>query len=108
VESFAETATGALSANDLSIQSVVRAVSGLGVSRREILLEPAFVEPEYERLGPLAGPGTRSRIVGFRALQVLEIRTGRRDRIGLLVDFAIGAGATRVLDVRTDEELPTR
>ena len=104
VESFAHTATGALSANDLSVGGVVRALSGLGISSRDVSLESAFVEPEYERPGPLTRPGTRPRIAGFRAQRVVEVRTERKDRIGLLLDFATGAGATRILEVSTGEE----
>ena len=104
VESFAHTATGALSANALSVGRVIRALSGLGISSREVSLESAFVEPEYERTGPLTRLGARPRIAGFRALRVLEIRTERKDRIGLLLDFATGAGTTRILEVSTGEE----
>ena len=103
VESFAHSATGALSANELSMGNVLRAMGGYGVSPGEITLRPAFVETEYERPGPLDPVGRQARIAGFRAVRVLEICTERRDRVGLLVDLATGAGATRVLEVSTGE-----
>ena len=45
-----------------------------------------------------AGRGERRRVVGFRAARVVEVRTERTERLGLLVDLAVGAGATRVLE----------
>ncbi len=103
VETFAPTATGALAANDLSAGRVLRALSGAGAPPGGVALEPAVVEPEYERPRVLARPGERRRLAGFRAVRVVEVRTERTDRVALLVDLAVGAGATRVLEAGVDE-----
>jgi uncharacterized protein YggE len=103
VETFARTATGALAANDLSAGRVLRALSGAGAPPGGVALEPPMVEPEYERPRVLARPGERRRLAGFRAVRVVEVRTERADRVALLVDLAVGAGATRVLEAGVDE-----
>jgi hypothetical protein len=103
VETFARTATGALAANDLAAERVARALSGAGAAPGGIAVEPAGLEPEYERPRLLARPGERRRLAGFRAVRVVEVRTERADRMALLVDLAVGAGATRVLEAGVDE-----
>ena len=102
VETFARTAVGALAANDLSAERVARALAGAGARPAGVTVEPPRVEPEYEGPRLLARPGERRRVAGFRAVRVVEVATDRVDRVGLLVDLAVGAGATRVLEASTD------
>ena len=101
VETFARSASGATAAAGLAVERVVRAVSGFGVSAREVTREPAVVRPRFEyRL--LAAAWEKPRLLGYDVAQVVSVRTSNADRVGLLIDLAIQAGAPRVLDVAAE------
>lgn len=105
VESFAESATGALSAGQLAVSRVIAAGSRLGATAVDVDGEAFVVEPRYERPRILAGSWERPRVVGFQSIQLVALQLANSRRLGLLIDTAVGAGATRVLDVLTADDL---
>jgi uncharacterized protein YggE len=98
VESFAESATGALSAGELAVLRVRRALSASGVSAASVSSELAFLEPRY-RYRILPGSWERPIRLGFDAGYLVTVQGAGRARLGRIVDSAIGAGATRVLSL---------
>jgi len=102
VESFAQSATGALAAAQLAITRVRHAVGATGVGAAEDEPELAYVEPRYERK-LLAGTWEKPRRLGFDAAYLVTVRVGDPARTGLLVDAAMGAGATGVLSVASEQ-----
>lgn len=96
VESFAHTATGALSAARLAVTRVHQALSQTGLVTRSVTSDLAFVEPRYrERI--LAGSWEEPRRTGYDAGYVVTVAIPAGLDTGRLVDAAMGAGATRVL-----------
>lgn len=96
VETFAHTATGALSAARLAVTRVHHALSQTGMVTRSVTAELAFLEPRYrERI--LAGSWEKPHRLGYDAGFVVTVALPVGLDVGRLVDAAIGAGATRVL-----------
>ncbi len=56
------------------------------------------VEPRYEQARP--GEAREPRITGYVVRNEVEVTSGRTDRVGALVDAAMGAGANRVGNLR--------
>lgn len=103
VETFARTATGALSSGGLAVTRVRQAISQAGVVTDEMMSELAYVEPRYrERI--LAGSWEEPRRLGYDAGFVVTIELPAGVDVGRLVDAAMGAGATRVLALGPGEE----
>lgn len=101
VETFAQSATGALAAAQLAITRISHAVGATGVGAAEGEAELAYLEPRYERK-LLAGTWEKPRRLGFDAAYLMTVRVGDPARTGLLVDTAMGAGATGVLSVASE------
>lgn len=103
VETFARTATGALSSGRLAVTRVRQAISQAGVVTDQIMSELAYVEPRY-RVRILAGSWEEPQRLGYDAAFVVTIELPAGVDVGRLVDAAIGAGATRVLALGPGEE----
>jgi uncharacterized protein YggE len=85
------TAKGALNAASRQMQRVTGAVKAGGVAASDIRTQTISVNRLVTRL---KGGRTRSR--GYRAAQSIRIVVHDIDRTGILVQRAVGAGATRV------------
>jgi uncharacterized protein YggE len=103
VEHHARSAAGAVAGSELAAARVASALAAFGIARADIRTETAFVEPRRERR-LLAASWERSRVTHFEAGQLVTVDVRDPRRLGLLVDHALGAGATRVL--RIDEAAP--
>ncbi len=90
VESTARTAQGATAANAEAMTAVVDALEGAGIPPAAIRTEAISLSPRYERGG---GEPT---IIGYQASNRVSVRVAAIDRLGRVVDAAIGAGANRV------------
>lgn len=99
VESFAQSASGALAANQLAATRVIRATSVLAGATEAFMVSPAVVEVEYARRPTLARSWERPRQAGFRAITQVVMEAPDRQRLGLLLDAAMGAGASQVIAV---------
>lgn len=100
--SFARTASGAISANELALQRVIRALDQLGVPNGDVEWSGYSVVPEYERrdVVPSRQRMLRGyRIVGYRAVHPISITTENVARLGVLLSTAVGAGA-ELIEVR--------
>jgi hypothetical protein len=103
VETFAESATGAVSAGQLAVARVRRAVGASGVTVADVSSELAYVEPRYQ-FRVLRATWEKPRRLGFDAAHVITLSAASEARLGHVIDAAMGAGATRVLDVQTPGE----
>lgn len=95
VETTATTATSATSANAARMARVVQALVRLGIPRTRIRTTSYGLQPRYRRQEPGASDQTPT-IVGYRAMNTLEVILDDITRAGSAVDEAIGAGANRV------------
>jgi uncharacterized protein YggE len=107
VETFAGSATGALSAGRLAVTRVRQAVAASGVAVGGITSEVAYVEPRY-RHRILAATWEKPQRLGFDAAHVITLSAGSSARLGRVIDAAMGAGATRVIEVVPEAAAPPR
>lgn len=100
VETFAPTARAASERNARIMEQVIRALVAAGVPRdaidtRNFSVFPEYTEPRPEPL-PRADSASGPRIRGYRVNNTVVLETPRLDRVGQLIDVALGAGANRV------------
>jgi uncharacterized protein YggE len=110
VDVGAEARTAQLADATGEVSRVMRAVlarlKALGVADPDIRTTVLRVEPVSEPRQPPTE--TSARIVGYRVLNVVEIRVRDVDRVGSLVDAAVGAGANVVGQIQFRLADPTR
>lgn len=101
VESFARSASGAVAANQLATGRVISATASLAGATGASILHPATVEVELAPRSVLRHPRKPPRRVGFNARTQVLLEAPDARRLGLLLDTAMGAGATYILRVET-------
>lgn len=99
VESFAHSASGAVAANQLATRRVIGATASIAGATGASILHPTTVEVELAPRSPLHDPRKPPRRVGFQARTQVLLEVPDPRRLGLLLDAAIGAGATYILSV---------
>lgn len=99
VESFAHSASGAVAANQLATRRVIGATTSIAGATGASILHPPAVEAELAHRSPLHDPRKPPRRVGFHARTQVLLEAPDRRRLGLLLDAAVGAGATYILRV---------
>jgi uncharacterized protein YggE len=95
VESLESTARQASQANATKMDAVMAALRGLGITPPRVKTISYYLQPEYasER------GGREPRIVGYRAVNMVQVRVDTITRVGAVIDGAIGAGANRVANL---------
>lgn len=99
VETVGSTAEEASQANATAMDRVLNALLEEGVPRSEIRTEGYNVYPEY---APDRVPGNElqpPRIRGYRAMNMVVVRTRDLDEVGSLIDVGLKAGANRLSGV---------
>lgn len=95
-QSRARTSVDAQQQTARTVSTLVAALTGAGLAGDAVRTLQHAVHPEFDY------SGGRQRLVGFVARQDLEVRVDALDRLGAVLDVAIGAGATTVAGVRFD------
>jgi hypothetical protein len=93
------------------LQRVIKELRALGIAEEKIRSIGLSLAPVYAQPGPKPAAGSDApRIVAYRAADSLRVQIEPVDRVGTVVDAAIGAGANQmgglVFDLRND--LPYR
>src|SRR5687767_1104689 len=82
-----------------TMNSIIEAISGQGIDRRDVRTSFVTLGPvtDYSEGGP--------RIVGYQLLNSVEVTLRDLDKAGSLIDAALGAGASTLdsLDFRLDD-----
>jgi len=112
VETDAAQAATALSQNNQQIQAVVTAVTNAGVAAadvqtRVVQLPPRYAQPEATTGQVPTPPTSRGQVVGYTALNMVEVRVRNVSQLGSLIDAAVTAGANRVEGINFQVENPT-
>jgi uncharacterized protein YggE len=95
VESLESTARQASQANATKMDAVLVALRRLGIMPPRVKTISYYLRPEYA-----ADRGGREpRIVGYRAVNMVQVRVDTITRVGAVIDAAIGAGANRVANL---------
>jgi uncharacterized protein len=100
VETAAPTARAAAEQNARTMDRVIRALATAGVARADIrtgayTLFPQYAQPDRPPIPRPEAGAEEPRIVGYRVRNALNIRTRDLERVGALIDAALGAGANR-------------
>ena len=82
------TATEALAKNAESMNKVIEALKGMGIPEKDIETAYFSVYPRYSTYGET--------IIGFEVSHMLSVTTMSLDKVGEIIDKAIGAGANSV------------
>jgi uncharacterized protein len=97
VESEAANARAAADENATRMTQLVAALRGAGIPDRRIRTLSYELRPEYSRDTPRNEQPQR--IVGYRAVNMVQVTVDTVARMGGIIDTAIGAGANRVASV---------
>jgi uncharacterized protein YggE len=103
VETEAEEAAAALEQNNTQMQAVMAALEEAGVAAEDIQTHVVRLNPRYEE----PAQGATVELVGYRATNLVEVRTQDLDTLGELVDAAIQAGGNRVEGIQFEVSDPS-
>lgn len=95
VETRAETAAEALTANSRAMTAVIEELAGAGIEKREIRTSGLSVRPVVERPRDRSQPYD-GEIDYFVVTNEVSVRTGDLDGIGALLDALVRSGANRI------------
>lgn len=98
VETEAEEAAAALSLNNEQMQALIDALTGVGIAEENIQTQVVRLQPRYQQPEPQA-QGTLE-LVGYRAINLVEVRVEELDSLGEILDAAVQAGGNRVENIR--------
>ncbi|HEX7051594.1 MAG TPA: SIMPL domain-containing protein [Longimicrobiales bacterium] len=97
VESFAATAAEATRQNAEAMATLLAALERLRIADEDVQTTSYRLQPEYDYQ---RDPGPRDRgedrLVGFRATNMVQVTIHDVERVGQVIDAAVGAGANRV------------
>ncbi len=100
VDTEANTAQGATSANSQMMNAVVSAVMNGGITKDEISTAGFSITPVYNDTVPDVITGIhKSVLAGYQTSNTLYVKTTNLSLAGSVVDAAVGAGANRVDDI---------
>lgn len=100
VDTEAKTAQDAISANSNVMDSVITAVTSLGITKDEMSTASFSIYPVYNYSVPDPMTGIQKTILtGYKASNTLFVKTTKLSLTGKIIDSAVGAGANRVDDV---------
>jgi uncharacterized protein YggE len=100
VDTEAKTAQDAISANSQAMDSVITAVTSLGITKDEISTASFSIYPVYNYSVPEPYTGIQKTILtGYKASNTLFVKTSKLSLAGKIIDAAVGAGANRVDNV---------
>jgi uncharacterized protein len=93
------------------LQRVIKEIRALGIAEEKIRSTGVSLTPVYAQPGTKPAPNPDApRIVGYRAFDSLRVQIDQVERVGAVIDAAIGAGANNlgglVFDLQDD--LPYR
>jgi uncharacterized protein YggE len=108
VETQADTAAAALEANNTQMSAVISATQEAGVEEANIQTQVVHLQPVYETAVTITettettGQGTQ--LVGYRAINVLEVTTSDLENLGGLLDTVVEAGSNRIESLQFEVE----
>jgi hypothetical protein len=113
VETQAESAAAALAQNNEQMQALIDTLTQAGVASESIQTQTIRLQPIYEGGQPATGQqppmgdmGERE-VIGYRATNIVEVRTENLDNLGELLDAAVTAGGNRIEGIRFEVSDPT-
>lgn len=97
VETEAKTAQEAISTNSAAMTEVVDAIRQLGITEDEINTSNFSIYPVYNNtVDPKTGVYIGTELTGYKASNILSVKTKKITMAGDIIDTAVSAGANRV------------
>ena len=93
VESEGNTARQAAQANATKMDRLITALRGAGLTGPAVRTTSYSIEPQYDYKRDTGGP---PRIVGYRAMNMVQVTIDDVTRVGAIVDLAVDAGSNRI------------
>lgn len=104
VQAHAPTAAQAQSKASATMAKVIDAVEGQGVADADIATQWVSLEPQYAYS---ANGSTPPKLTGYQANQSLSVKVRAIDKVGPVIDAAVGAGANQVSGIGFSVADPT-
>jgi uncharacterized protein YggE len=105
VESTGQTAGAASAANATKMDAVLAALRRLGLSGRLVRTVSYQIVPQYAQPSR-TNPEQEPKIVGYRAINMVQATVDTVARVGRVIDGAISAGANRVANLHFELKDP--
>jgi uncharacterized protein len=99
VETEAETAAQALSRNNQQMNALLESLRAAGIPSQDVQTQTIRLSPRYGEVEPAQGRPTRT-IVGYRAVNMVEVRSRDLQDLGEVIDTAVDAGGNVVEGIR--------
>jgi uncharacterized protein len=99
VETEDETAAQALSRNNQQMNALLESLRAAGIPSQDVQTQTIRLSPRFEEVEPTEGEPTRA-IVGYRAVNVVEVRSRDLQDLGEVIDTAVEAGGNVVEGIR--------
>lgn len=96
VETIATTARAATAGNAETMTAVLDALAALGIDPADVQTQAISLNPRYDRRPEV----DELVIVGYQAMNQIAVPVADVDRVGRVIDAAVGAGANRVTGIR--------
>lgn len=108
VQTDAETASEALTQNNTQMDGLIAALREAGIAQADIRTQTLQLYPRYETPPtPRAGEETvQSRLVGYTAVNTVQVRVRELDSLGDLLDQAVEAGSNQISNIYFDLQNP--
>ncbi len=102
VETEAENAEEALDQNTEQMEDLLDALAEAGIPSQDIQTQAIRLEPRHEEVQRSEPNGERRsrELVGYRALNTVEVRVRDIGMLGTLLDTAVEAGGNRIQSIR--------
>ena len=88
----------ALDGTSEAVRGVLTSLDALGIAERDIATSNISLQPVWNNRGP--GDDDRPRTIGFTASNTLTVRVRDLDKLGEVMELAVGDGANRFNGVR--------
>ena len=101
VETKSDTASAAMSDNNTSMQALISALTASGISRQNIQTQNLQLYPRYQQNQP-ANQQAAPQIIGYTAVNTVQVTVTNLDNIGETIDAAVQAGGNRIQGINFD------
>lgn len=98
VQTDADTAGQALNQNNQQMEALLNALQQEGIQEQDIQTQTVQLWPRYGDTG--GEPGTSPQVVGYTAMNTVEVRVRDLDNLGNVLDSVVQAGGNVIQNIR--------
>jgi uncharacterized protein len=102
VQTQADTASEALTQNNTQIEALVNTLRTAGIQARDIQTRTLRLQPQYKEVPPGQQDRLAGEIIGYVAINTVEIQIRQVANVGTILDRAVAAGGNTIESIRFD------